>query len=63
LGINLLRGIEMTCKCFDPDSTAAVTWLTVLRDLLLAAAGWIVLAAGPSILSLDRILSRKRFDG
>lgn len=63
LGINLLRGIEMTCKCFDPDSTASVTWLTVLRDLLLAAAGWIVLAAGRSILSLDGLLCRERSGG
>lgn len=38
----LAHGIELNCSCFDSDSKEAATWLTVLRDVLFLAMGFIV---------------------
>jgi uncharacterized membrane protein YphA (DoxX/SURF4 family) len=60
LGIDLWRGLDISCGCFGASS-GTVTWLYVLRDTLLAAMACIVwIFSHRSPLSLDGLVSRKR---
>jgi putative oxidoreductase len=51
---DLLRGVDLNCKCFNIQSTEPATWLTVLRDVLLFAMGWIVLFSRRTYATLNQ---------
>src|SRR4030042_2492004 len=40
LGINLVRGVDISCGCFSPSNTASpITWFHLARDLILLGMG------------------------
>jgi uncharacterized membrane protein YphA (DoxX/SURF4 family) len=55
LGINLLRGIAMSCGCFSMLDSAPVSWWTVSRDVLLVIPGIFVLFHEDTRLSLSSL--------
>jgi uncharacterized membrane protein YphA (DoxX/SURF4 family) len=56
VAVNLLRGRTIDCGCFGPVAERRITWRTVARNLVLAGAAGVVVAAGPTALALDRFL-------
>ena len=52
LVVGRTRDSEFDCGCFGSDR-GSVTWLSIARNLALAAAGFVVFLAGASPLSLD----------
>ena len=54
--VNLVRGRAIDCGCFGPVAERRITWWTVARNLVLAGAAGVVVAAGPTALALDRLL-------
>jgi uncharacterized membrane protein YphA (DoxX/SURF4 family) len=56
VAINLLRGRTIDCGCFGPVAARRITWWTVARNLVLAGAAGVVVAAGPTAIALDRFL-------
>jgi uncharacterized membrane protein YphA (DoxX/SURF4 family) len=55
LGINLLRGVVMSCGCFSMLDSEPVTWKTVGRDMALLAPGLWVLLASRTRLALSNL--------
>lgn len=55
--INLLRGRVIDCGCFDAVAPKRITWMTAVRNLLLAASAIAVASAVPAALSIDRVLA------
>jgi uncharacterized membrane protein YphA (DoxX/SURF4 family) len=56
VAVNLLRGRTIDCGCFGPVAERRITWWTVARNLVLAGAAGVVVAAGPTAIALDRFL-------
>jgi uncharacterized membrane protein YphA (DoxX/SURF4 family) len=56
VAVNLLRGRTINCGCFGPVAERRITWSTVARNLVLAGAAGVVVAAGPTALALERLL-------
>ena len=64
LGINLVRGADLSCGCFALDGTGGSLHGALVRDLLLLAGSGILLASHTVPFSLDSLLSRaKRLSG
>lgn len=59
LSTALLRGIDLNCGCFNMEWKEPETWLTVLRDVLLFAMGYIVLVSIQTYLVLGQIFTGK----
>lgn len=53
VSINLLRGRAIDCGCFTTTAPQRITWLTVARNVALAAAAITVALTAPRALSLD----------
>jgi uncharacterized membrane protein YphA (DoxX/SURF4 family) len=56
VAVNLLRGRTIDCGCFGPVAERRITWWTVARNLVLAGAAGVVVAAAPTAIALDRFL-------
>ena len=56
VAINLVRGRTIDCGCFGPVAERRITWWSVARNLVLAGAAGVVVAAGPTAVALDRLL-------
>lgn len=52
VGINLLRGREMSCNCFGVSTPEKMTWLTVARNLALMGLAASIIVAPPAALSV-----------
>ncbi|WP_273845799.1 MauE/DoxX family redox-associated membrane protein [Rubrobacter calidifluminis] len=52
VAINLLRGREMGCGCFGAGSPEKMTWLTVVRNLLLFGLALVVVFVPPAALAV-----------
>jgi uncharacterized membrane protein YphA (DoxX/SURF4 family) len=52
VGINLLRGREMSCNCFGASTPEKMTWLTVGRNLVLMSMAVGVALVPPAALAL-----------
>jgi uncharacterized membrane protein YphA (DoxX/SURF4 family) len=60
LGINLIRGLDISCGCFSTAAAASpITGLTVLRDLLFLGMSASIVLFDQGIMSLDRLLRKK----
>jgi uncharacterized membrane protein YphA (DoxX/SURF4 family) len=56
LGINLIRGLDISCGCFSTATAASpITWLTVARDLLFLGMSVSILLFDRGVLSLERL--------
>jgi uncharacterized membrane protein YphA (DoxX/SURF4 family) len=55
LGINLLRGVAMSCGCFSMLDSEPVTWWTVGRDMALLVPGLFVLICEKTRLALSSV--------
>lgn len=55
LGINLLRGVAMSCGCFSMLDSEPVSWWTVSRDLAMLLPGLWVLFTEKTRLALSDI--------
>ena len=59
-GISLIRGLDIACGCFSTSAGAEpITWLYVVRDLLLLGMGVHVLLFDQGMASLDRTIRRR----
>lgn len=56
VGINLLRGRAIDCGCFTSAAPRRITWLTVSRNLALAAMALTIAREAPAALSVDGLL-------
>jgi uncharacterized membrane protein YphA (DoxX/SURF4 family) len=56
VAINLVRGRTIDCGCFGPVAERRITWWSVARNLVLAGAAGVVVAAGPTAVALDGLL-------
>jgi uncharacterized membrane protein YphA (DoxX/SURF4 family) len=52
VGINLLRGREMSCNCFGASASEKMTWLTVGRNLVLTGIAVSVVLIPPTAFSV-----------
>jgi uncharacterized membrane protein YphA (DoxX/SURF4 family) len=52
VGINLLRGREMSCNCFGASTPEKITWLTVGRNLVLMGMAISVVFIPPTALAV-----------
>jgi hypothetical protein len=52
VGINLLRGREMSCNCFGASTPEKMTWLTVGRNIVLVGMASSVVLIPPTALSV-----------
>ena len=60
LGISLIRGLDIVCGCFSTSSSAgSITWLYLVRDIILFVMGVHILLFDQGIASLDRLLRTK----
>lgn len=60
LGISLIRGLDIACGCFSTSSSAeSITWLYLVRDIILFVMGVHILFFDQGIASLDRLLRTK----
>ena len=56
VGVNLLRGNEVDCGCFNISGPAKISWLLVGRNLALAAMAAVIVLQPPGALSADAAL-------
>lgn len=57
LGISLIRGLDIVCGCFSTSSSAeSITWLYLVRDIILFVMGVQILLFDQGTASLDRLL-------
>jgi uncharacterized membrane protein YphA (DoxX/SURF4 family) len=60
LGINLARGVDISCGCFSTSSTASPnTWFHLVRDLILFGMGLAIVLFDQRIASLERLFRTK----
>ncbi len=59
IGINLYRGAELSCGCFDVQTGSDELWVTFLRDILLIGMGLQILFFDQGSFSLRGLLARK----
>ena len=55
IAINLLRGRTIDCGCFGPVGNRRITWLTVVRNVVLVGMAVQIAAVAPTSLALDRV--------
>jgi len=57
LGISLIRGLDIACGCFSTSIGAeSITWLYLVRDIILCVMGVHILLFAHGTASLDRLL-------
>jgi putative oxidoreductase len=60
LGINLLRGLAIDCGCFGAANCKdPISWLYLVRDILLLAIGAYVFFFDQGVAALDRVVGRQ----
>jgi hypothetical protein len=60
IGISLIRGLGIACGCFSTSASAEpISWLYVVRDLLLLGMGIHILLFDQGMASLDRTIRRR----
>ncbi len=60
LGISLIRGFDIACGCFSTSSGAeSITWLYVVRDIILFVMGVHIILFDHRTASLDLLLRTK----
>ena len=59
IGINLYRGADLSCGCFDVQTGSNDLWLTFIRDIALIAMGLQILFFDRGSFSLRNFLARK----
>lgn len=60
LGINLYRGVDISCGCFSTSSTAdPITWFYLVRDCILLGMGVYIALFDQGKVSLDRLIRKK----
>ncbi|MFH0812059.1 MAG: MauE/DoxX family redox-associated membrane protein [Pseudomonadota bacterium] len=55
----VIRGIDISCGCFSSNGNAPITFLYVLRDLILFALAFQALLYDRRVLSLDNLISKR----
>jgi putative oxidoreductase len=64
LGINLIRGLDISCGCFSAETAASpITWLTVVRDLLLLGMSVAIVLFDQGGMSLERLWHKNPASG
>jgi hypothetical protein len=59
LGINLARGVSISCGCFSTASTAApITWFHLARDLILLGMGLFIVLFDQGVASLESLFRK-----
>jgi putative oxidoreductase len=57
IGLSLIRGLDIACGCFSTSAAAEpITWLSVIRDLLLLGMGVHILLFDKAYASLPRLI-------
>jgi putative oxidoreductase len=57
IGVSLIRGLDIACGCFSTAAAAEpISWLAVVRDLLLLAMGVQILLCDQGYASLTRFI-------
>jgi len=57
IGISLIRGLDIACGCFSTSAGAEpITWLFVVRDILLLGMGMHILLFDKAYASLPRLI-------
>jgi len=60
LGISLIRGLDVACGCFSTSSSAEpITWLYLVRDLILLGMGVHILLFDQGYASLARLIQKR----
>jgi len=60
LGISLIRGLDIACGCFSTSSGAEpITWLYLVRDLILLGMGAYILFFDQGYASLARLIQTR----
>ena len=60
LGTSLMRGLDVACGCFSTSATAEpITWLYLVRDLLLLGMGVHILLFDQGYASLARLIQTR----
>jgi hypothetical protein len=60
LGINLVRGVGISCGCFSTSSIASpITWFHLGRDLILLGMGLFIVLFDRGIASLEGLFGKK----
>jgi putative oxidoreductase len=60
IGISLIRGLDIACGCFSTSSSAEpITWLYLVRDLILLGMGVHILLFDQGYASLPRLSQTK----
>jgi putative oxidoreductase len=60
IGISLIRGLDIACGCFSTSASAEpITWLYVVRDLLLLGMGVHILLFDQGYASLARLIQMR----
>lgn len=59
IGINLYRGADLSCGCFDVQTGSNDLWLTFIRDIALIAMGLQILLFDRGSFSLKALLGGK----
>jgi uncharacterized membrane protein YphA (DoxX/SURF4 family) len=60
LGINLVRGVNISCGCFSTASTASpITWFHLAGNLILSGMGLSIVLFDQGRVSLDRLFRKK----
>jgi uncharacterized membrane protein YphA (DoxX/SURF4 family) len=56
LGVNLYRGVALSCGCFGPDGTGGSLYGALVRDVLLLSTAAVLASVRNIPFSLDRFL-------
>jgi uncharacterized membrane protein YphA (DoxX/SURF4 family) len=59
LGVNLIRGLDISCGCFGTATASPITWLHLAGDLVLLGMALSILLLDQGMSSLDRLLRNK----
>jgi uncharacterized membrane protein YphA (DoxX/SURF4 family) len=63
LGMSLIRGLDIACGCFGTACSAgSITWLYLLRDLILMVMSVHIFSLDREIASMDRLIQKKLYD-
>ena len=63
LGTSLIRGLDIACGCFSTSSSVdSITWLYLLRDLILMVMSVHVFFLDHEIASVDRLIQKKLYE-
>jgi len=58
ISINLIRGLEISCGCFEVISDSTIGMDLLIRDILLFIAGVLIIIETEPKIALDRLISK-----